>query len=127
MAGVRPTPATINPQGVFKMRTTLCPLLSILLLTSTLGSSCAVFQKLRPALTASALTLLVELEALLRQYESASLPDNPGSGDLLVFNASQDALFRSASHLLDLCHGQIPEKRLREYRARLAAANTRAP
>ena len=90
-------------------------------------SGCAAFDYLRPALTASALTLLVELEALLREYESASLPDNPGSGDLLVFNASQDALYRNASELLVLCHGQIPEERLREYRARLTAANSRVP
>lgn len=98
-------------------------ILSFTLATSLTG--CSAFGPLRPAITAAALTLLVELEALLREYESAALPQKKDPSYISVSQASQDALYRNISNLLDQCHDQIPAKRLREYHARLKAASAR--
>lgn len=86
---------------------------------------CTIFEQLPPSLTSAPLTLLVELEDLLRQYESASIAENPSPRDELIFNASQDALYRNISDLLRLCHAQIPASTLHTYEDRLPAASAR--
>ncbi|KKM73429.1 hypothetical protein LCGC14_1410660 [marine sediment metagenome] len=92
-----------------------------------LFSSCAVFDALRPGLTEAAHVLLVELDELLTTYESASISKSADPGSFLVFNASQDALYRDISELLTQCTAFIPANVLQPYRNRLSSAHVYRP
>lgn len=107
-----------------KSKILLSIILSLLIVAPFSG--CAAFGALRPAFSAAALTLLVELEALLREYESAAITPTISKTDIELKTASQDALYRDISDLLTLCHDQIPKSTLKNYRARLDAASARA-
>ncbi len=109
------------------MKTRFLSAFIVLLIALPPTAGCAVFQKLRPALTAAAVTLLVELDALLGEYENASFDEKAGSEGIRAFTTSQDALYRDISDLLTLCHGEIPTSTLKNYRARLDVASARAP
>ncbi len=102
-----------------------CLLVALSLVAATTG--CETLSILRPALTAAALTLLHELDALLQQYENSHNPAIEKSLPIPADSKSQDALYREIVELLDLCHAQVPAKTLRPFRARLDAASRRAP
>ncbi len=102
-----------------------CLLVAVSLVAATTG--CETLSILRPALTAAALTLLHELDALLQTYEYAQNSGIPQESDFLADSKSQDALYREINQLLDQCKGEVPAKTLRPFRARLDAASRRAP
>lgn len=102
-------------------------LLASLAVLPLLFDSCKTFDLFKPALSSAALNLLLELEDLLREYETADVAENATAGDFLVFNASQDALYRDISDLLRLSHGEIPKSILQDLEIRLGVAAARAP
>ncbi len=98
-----------------------CLLVALSLVAATTG--CETLSILRPALTAAALTLLHELDALLQQYENSHNPAITEKSNILADSKSQDALYRDITQLLEQCQGQVPTKTLRPYRARFKAAS----
>lgn len=108
------------------MKRILLPIALVLLFTLPSVSCSTILERFAPVLSSVALTLLLEIEDLLREFETASIDDTASSGDFLVFNALQDARYRNISNLLRVSAGQIPNSTLREYETRLGAAAVRA-
>ena len=90
-------------------------------------NGCAAFNALRPALSAAALTLLHELDVLLRSYEEGQTAQVRTLAVDVRASAAQADLYSNVHELLDLCEHQIPKKVLLPYRARLEAAARAAP
>ncbi len=94
---------------------------------SSAFSGCSSLGVLRPALTAAALTLLHELDALLRSYEAAQTPKIFPRSGIAEIQRPPEELFADIHALLDVCDHEIPTKVLLPYRARLEAAARHQP
>lgn len=110
------------------MAITKTKLLAWLLVAVSLAgttTSCETLSFFRPAITAAALTLLHELDALLQAYEGAQNLPLAHNSDFPADSAAHDALYRDIVELLDVCLGKIPPKTLAPYHNRLKAASRR--